>query len=201
MTKWQVAGDALDRIEVPGGWIYRTWMDCPGGTVVFSSVFVPAPAEMTAAHDQAISAAATSPETQPSAPASSAPPVTAAVIRAGEWPKEYTKVLCDIWIARWGAGSAPGDVIASNARVLKKEGAAWDAVERSFRRYVETVEDQFASPVYWRKRWSSYDPETPEFDAESARIADSYDRQARQRSRGGMEPVGHVLKRLPEGRR
>jgi hypothetical protein len=123
------------------------------------------------------------------------------------WPATNTaiKVLCDIWIARWGAGSAPGDVIRNAALVLKKEGAAWKPVVRSFQRYVDIVDNTFASPYAWRKKWRSYDPETPEHDHEGAAIADSMDRQVRQRSRaqrsqGGLQRLGETLKKLPEGR-
>jgi hypothetical protein len=120
------------------------------------------------------------------------------------WPATNTaiKALADIWIARWGAGSAPGDVIRNAVLTLKKDGAPWEAVRRSFQRYVDIVDNQFASPYAWRKKWQSFDPETPEHDAEGARIADSMDRQLRQRRRsgGGMERVGVTLKRLPEKR-
>jgi hypothetical protein len=123
------------------------------------------------------------------------------------WPSTNTaiKTLCDIWVARWGAGSAPGDVIRNAVLTLKKDGAPWDAVVRSFRRYVDIVENTFASPYAWRKKWRSYDPETPEHDHEGAAIADSMDRQLRQRSRaqrgqGGLQRVGETLKKLPEGR-
>jgi hypothetical protein len=120
-----------------------------------------------------------------------------------EWPKDYTRVACDVWIARWGAGSAPGDVIAMNLRQIKKAGAPWDAVVRSFQRYVETVEERYASPAAWRKRWRSYDPEEPEHDHEAAEIADSYDRQMRagRRGGGGLRPVGEALRALPDGKK
>jgi len=107
-----------------------------------------------------------------------------------EWPKEYTKIACDVWIARWGSGSAPGDVIASNLRVLKKNGAEWPAVLRSFQRYVDTVEGQYASPAGWRKRWRAYDPEEPEHDHEAAQVVDSMDRQRRQKRRGMTKLIG-----------
>jgi hypothetical protein len=115
-----------------------------------------------------------------------------------EWPKNYTTHLCDLWIARWGEGSAPGDVIAMNARQIKKGGAAWDEVYRSFRRYVETVEERYASPAAWRKRWRAYDPEEPEHDHEAAQVADSWDRQRRQRGKGGLRPAAEGL--LPGGK-
>jgi hypothetical protein len=123
------------------------------------------------------------------------------------WPSTNAaiKTLCDVWIARWGAGSAPGDVIRNAALTLKKDGAPWDAVVRSFQRYVDIVDNTFASPYAWRKKWRSYDPETPEHDHEGAAIADSMDRQVRQRSRaqrsqGGLQRVGETLKKLPEGK-
>lgn len=103
-----------------------------------------------------------------------------------EWPKEYTKAACEIWTSRWGSGSAPGDIIASNFRTLKKNGAPWNAVIRSFQRYVDIVEDQYASPTAWRKRWRSYDPEEPEHDHEAAKVVDSMDRQRRQARRSSF---------------
>jgi hypothetical protein len=126
-------------------------------------------------------------------------------LRAALWPKDNDaiKALCDIWIARWGPGSAPGDVIRNAAKHLKREGAPYDSVVRSFQRYVDTVEDTFASPYAWRKRWRSYDPEEPEFDHEAAKVADSMDRTMRKMAKrgGGMQSVGQTLKRLPEGGR
>lgn len=205
MSEWVGVATDTERLEVPGGWIYRIWYPVPGGPLggepAMQAVFVPSVEMTAAASDQAISAAATKPAAGPASVESSEQPVVAAVISAGEWPKDYTRQLCEIWVARWGKGSAPGDVIGSSARVLKKEGASWQAVIRSFQRYVDTVDDQYASPVGWRKRWSSFDPEQEEFDGETARIADSYDRQARARGRsqGGMEPVGRILARLPAG--
>ncbi len=107
-----------------------------------------------------------------------------------EWPKDYTTRACDIWIARWGSGSAPGDVIGSCLRQMKKGGADWGAVIRSFQRYVDVVDEKYASPQAWRKRWKSYDPEEPEHDHEIAEIVHSYDRQDRQRrKRGGLKQV------------
>jgi hypothetical protein len=136
-----------------------------------------------------------------------AEPRSAELMDPTAWPATNTaiKALCDTWIARWGAGSAPGDVIRNAALTLKKEGAPWDAVVRSFQRYVDIVENTFASPYAWRKKWRSYDPETPEHDHEGAAIADSMDRQVRQRSRaqrsqGGLQRLGETLKKLPEGR-
>jgi hypothetical protein len=108
-----------------------------------------------------------------------------------EWPKDYTRIACEVWVARWGSGSAPGDVIASNLRALKKGGAEWPAVLRSFQRYVDTVEGQYASPAGWRKRWRAYDPEEPEHDHEAAKVVDSMDRQRRQRARKGA--MGRLL--------
>lgn len=125
-----------------------------------------------------------------------------AFVPPGTWPATNVaiKALCDIWVARWGRGSAPGDTIRNAALVLKRDGAPWDAVVRSFQRYVDVVEDQYASPHNWRKRWSTYDPETPEHDHEGAQILDSYDKQARASRRGGMEQIAGPLKRL-EGKR
>jgi len=207
-------GDQCDRFVVPGGWIYRTWMLAPHSNpavnatvrVQMQAVFVPDPEKGPAAAHMVheISSAAT--ECVPTT--SSAQPLVAGLfsgsvlsVRPEVWPKDYTKVACDIWIARWGNGSAPGDVIGMNLRQLKKGEAPWDAVIRSFRRYVETVEDQFASPAAWRKRWRSYDPDEPEHDHEAAKIADSYDRTLRRqgRSTGGFRPAAETLRRLPEG--
>lgn len=207
-------GDQCDRFEVPGGWIYRTWFLAPHSNVnvdakvrvQMQAVFVPDPAKGPAATVQGISSAAT-----PMKLASEAPPLVAGsfagsvaeLIKPGDWPKDYTRMACDIWISRWGSGSAPGDVIGMNLRQIKKGGAPWDAVLRSFQRYVETVENEYASPAAWRKRWRSYDPEEPEHDHESAKIVDSYDRQLRQAGRrgGGMQSVGETLRRLPDGKR
>jgi hypothetical protein len=203
--------DQADRFRVPGGWIYRTWLlaanrDATIGwkspvRVQMQAVFVPdlekGPA--TAHMVQGISSAATAPGVP-----SAAPPLVAVPFSGPDpavWPKDYTRVACDIWVARWGAGSAPGDVIGMNLRQLKRGGAPWDAILRSFQRYVETVEGQYASPAAWRKRWRAYDPEEPEHDHETAKIADSYDRQLRQSARrgaGGLRPVGETLRRLPE---
>ena len=122
----------------------------------------------------------------------------------GVWPSTNAaiKTLCDIWIARWGAGSAPGDVIRNAVLALKKDGAPWDSVVRSFQRYVDTVDNTYASPYAWRKKWKSYDPETPEHDHESAQILDSYDRQdrTRRRGQGGMQHITSSPPRLPPGR-
>ena len=107
----------------------------------------------------------------------------------GKWPKDYTTPFCTIWVNRWGSGSAPGDVIGSCLRQIKKGGAPFDAVLRSFERYVDKVDEKFASPQHWRKGWKSYDPEEPEHDHEAAEVADSWDRQLRQRHRGGMRPA------------
>lgn len=108
-----------------------------------------------------------------------------------EWPKDYTTRACEIWVARWGSGSAPGDVIGSCLRQMKKGGAAWDAVIRSFQRYVDVVEEKYASPQAWRKRWKSYDPEEAEHDHLAAEVVDSYDRQRRRTGRrgGGLKQV------------
>jgi hypothetical protein len=136
------------------------------------------------------------------------PTVAVATVASPDaWPATNTaiKALCDIWVARWGPGSAPGDVIRNAALTLKKDGAPWRDVVRSFQRYVDIVDNTYASPYAWRKKWRSYDPETPEHDHEGAAIADSMDRQLRQRSRaprgqgGGMQRVGETLKGLPEG--
>ncbi len=105
------------------------------------------------------------------------------------WPKDYVRPFIDLWIARWGAGSAPGDVLAMNLRQIKKAKAPFDAVLRSFTRYVDMVEERYASPAAWRKRWRSYDPEEPEHDHEAAEVADSWDKQIRQRKGGGLQPA------------
>ena len=107
-----------------------------------------------------------------------------------EWPKDYTARACEIWFIRWGAGSAPGDVIASCLRAIKKGGAPFDSVIRSFQRYVDVVEEKYASPQAWRKRWKSYDPEEAEHDHLAAEVVDSVDRGIRQkRKRSGFRQV------------
>lgn len=72
------------------------------------------------------------------------------------WPRNYVKLLCDIFNARHGAGAAVGKEILFGFVRLKKAGADWPRVVMAWQLYVAKEEPRWQRVESFVRRWQTW---------------------------------------------